>query len=135
METVKFICKIFWKEILCVLMGTTFLWKLHCLNNELLSIYTLEDSFGIIFHKNGTPLIYFFFALLFAISGIWILVTRFKQILHNDLDKYDFFYNMITIIVISIFLILLWILIQHPILRAIITALAAIGCFGVACSK
>lgn len=135
METIKLICRVFWKEILCVILGATFLWRLHCLNNELLRIYTLDNSWGIIFHKNGTPLIYFALAILLTILGIMTLTTRFKQILFDDLDKYDFYYNSITIIVIIVFLVLLWILINNPILRAIMSVIATIGFIKIASSK
>ena len=110
----------FWVESLYIVINLIFLLFLWHLNKELLSKFSSSEYFKIVTYQNGKPMIFFAMTVLSIISGVIIIMTRFKKIRYEDPDITEIIYFLLSAFIISVIILILIIAINNPILQAII---------------
>ena len=104
--------------IVCI----TYLIKLHFLNKVLIDENL--NAFDLIMYDHYKPLRYFFTAAVLFVLGGMLIKHHIAKIRNDNINFVEVMINSIATIVIGIILILIWIFIDNPIVRAL---LAVIG--------
>lgn len=102
--------------------------SIYLLNNELLKKYSSDDFLKIILYKNGLP-VWIFMITVFAMGiGGYLIVRRFKLLSQSQGDdlSYSIIVALFSMILLLFIIVLLFILINNPILRAIMACVLAV---------
>lgn len=105
---------------------TIFLVLLNKLNHTLLSLPAQNQTispFKLLSYNDYEPLYFFFFAVILTIIGVSLSIYHIRQIKHMELDYDELLTTLISIFINAILIILIFIFIDNPILRAIIGAI------------
>lgn len=102
-----------------------YLFKLKALNEVLLMNYSQDSPFKIIGYNNNQPLWYVFGAFLFYLIGIGLMIyfvrSMFKVVLEGTV------FLIISVILIIVCLVLIFVFINNPILKAFLAVLGIGG--------
>lgn len=105
---------------------SVFLILLNRLNKTLLSEHLDDKPFDLLKYHNYEPLKFFAFALLLSGAGL-ILIVCFVRKLRTRYDSFvEICFALATILLVAILMILIFVFINNPILRAIIGAMSII---------
>lgn len=119
-EYIKFLLP----EEIYVMITIVYLRKLDSLNKQLFSI-RFESPLDLLVYDDSKPVWYFIVAVcLFIVGGI-IIYHRVKSVFRKTLCFGEVVSSMVSIVVIISFLVLIYIFINNPILRAVLVAVAA----------
>lgn len=111
-------------EIIYFVGVIVFLFFLNRLNHSL-EQYT--NPLSLLLHDNYRPIKFFIIAIFFFITGIAIIFRNVCEIKENeDLLFEDVLYNILVVVITVVMLILIFILINNPILRAIIFVISGL---------
>lgn len=119
---IKDYVKLLLPEIIYLIVMVIYFINLDRLNKILLS-RQMDSSIILLLYDNGKPIKYFAFALLLLVIGVYIIIKRINSIRFHELYFEEIIAAFISILLIVILLILLWVFINNPILRMIISAL------------
>lgn len=109
-------------DIIYILFVVIFLFRLNSLNKILLSI-KFKNDIELLFYNDYIPIKYFGFAFLFFIIGIGIILYKLFYIRHNYLEFEETLFIFFSIVTIIVLIILLFVFINNPILRAIMASI------------
>ena len=109
-------------DIIYILFVVIFLFRLNSLNKILLSI-KFKNDIELLFYNDYIPIKYFGFAFLFFIIGIGIILYKLFYIRHNYLEFEETLFIFFSIVTITVLIILLFVFINNPILRAIMASI------------
>lgn len=101
-----------------------YLISLDKLNNQLLSM-KFENPFKLLLHDGSKPIWYFAIALTLFVTGGIIIYCRIKKIYRESLCFGEMIASLVSVMVLIAFLILLYVFINNPILRAIFVAVGS----------
>ncbi len=98
------------------------------LNNELLKKYSDDDFLNIILYKNGLPVLIFIITVIAMWIGGYLIVRRFKLLSQSQGDdlSYSIIVALFSMILLVFIIVLLFMLINNPILRAIMACSLAV---------
>lgn len=112
-------------EIIYSVVSTIYLFRLDKLNKELLSM-NFGNSFKLMAYENYAPTKFFMFVLVLFGIGCYLVVHRGYSIIREPQSFDEIVSAIMAIVVTIIFLILLFMFINNPILRAILVVCASI---------
>ncbi len=124
--TLKGILKAKWCEFVYLLFSAVFLFKLRRLNDILLGKGLDQRPFELLAYDNYKPLQYFILAMILFFAGSVLIMINFRSIRDEDLEFEDIVISAVAMLIIVFMLISLFIYINNPIARAVLTV-AAIG--------
>ena len=122
-------------EIAYVIVTTVFLFCLSDINKKLNKLFSPDDYLGIISYDSYQPFRFFLFAFFLFVVGVFIIYMLFKKMRHTyDIEIDDIVLCFVLILMTLVFLILIIIYINNPILRAIFMLALLVGAFALAYS-
>lgn len=117
----------FWLEIIYIPISIFFMFCLNALNKELIYHDLIQHPIELLAYEGNKPIWYFLFTALLVIIGVINIVCKIRNLRDYDLDLPDFIITSATIAIHIIIIILLFILIDNPILRTIISVMCIGG--------
>lgn len=115
--------KYIWKEEIYLVITVIYLLKLNQLNKYLL-MWGFKDPFALLGYSGWKPVKYFVLASLLFIIGIIIEINGFQRFKEPQNDLAEMILSIIAIIIVPLLLITIIILINNPILKAILAGIA-----------
>lgn len=116
----------FLPEELYMIISIIYLWNLNILNTKLYALG--NDVVKILSYDEGKPLYYFIGAIILFVTGIYLIFKRGKIFFYHECEYKEMLLNIGAIIIIFFLLIAIFVFINNPILRAVISAIAFIAC-------
>lgn len=116
-----------WFEVTYIIISIIFMVKLNSLNRVLFATQLNDEPFQMLMHDNYKPIKFFALTLFFAAISICEIVFRIRKIRNFNLSTSDIFMNVMIIIIMFVIAIVLFWLINNPILRAIIIVMGIGG--------
>ena len=110
----------FKKEIAFLLASVVYMICLHIFNQKLFSSGLTDNAFALIKFEGYKALWYFFGAVVLYMIGILRIVSHWRALSQSYLEIEEMFMSWLAIIVLLVLLIGIFILINNPILRALI---------------
>ena len=118
-------------EIIYTIVNIVFLTKLHILNKTLLRLGLDDNPIELVSFDHAKPVYYFLFTVIFAVTGAALIVRKSKYLMRGAVNFIDALLSLMAIMVIILIIVLLWIFIDNPIARAILT----VGVLGISLMK
>lgn len=135
-ETFKRLLWLFWAEILYLTISIVFLIKLDGLNeillNRHLDPHSYLDAVELLSFSDYAAVKYFAVTIILAIIGCLLIIRKYRHMKYHQMEFVEILLSIIAIVIIIGILILLWIFIDNPIVRAVITILALGSVIGMA---
>lgn len=113
-------------ELLFALVTTVLLVKLDQLNSVLNSSEYTDNAIKLLSYRNYLPLQYFGFTVILVVAGIFLVMRKANHIKNNTLCCGEITLSLFAIVIVLIWVGLLIIFINNPILRAILTVICLI---------
>jgi hypothetical protein len=122
-QLVSFWSKVFFQSLLSILV-IVFLNRLNGLNNRLREKVDLTDSFDVAMFNNGEPCLFVLFALVLVIIAVVLVIWCWRATINEDLTRFTVL-TVLALLLNFIYVVLIWHMINNPILRAVIIVLVA----------
>lgn len=118
-------------EMIYVMVSTVYLTKLHFLNEILLRMGLDHRPAELVLFEGSKPVKYFLIAILLGLAGAALIGRKYRHMRYDALDFAEALMSIIAIIIVVVIIILLWIFIDNPIARAVLS----IGFVGIVLAK
>jgi hypothetical protein len=112
-------------QIVYIVCSTIYLMFLSILNQEIMHLS--DNALMLISYKNGMPIYFFLGAILLFIIGIKLIFFFIKEMKTNYLESEDTALLFVYMIMLIVFMVLIFLFINNPILRAILAVLVVGG--------
>ncbi|MEG2418827.1 MAG: hypothetical protein RSB35_07970 [Eubacterium sp.] len=124
-EDIKELAIRLWKELIYLVVTVFFCISLSGLNGELNNLGL--NGFKLLAYKNYTPIWYCLITFVLFGIALYLIFRRARSILNDYLELDEVIINVFVIIVLFSLMVVLFILINNPILRTLLVVTGVVG--------